>query len=420
MRIAVVGIKGGVGKTTFSRLICEFFSEGFSDAYMSNTANKDVRLWNITRSELGAGRFHDLLTYVDDIFIKSSETFCKKLGETLGSDQLSIYDFGSDTMDMLFDFEKSDAGASFFSSIDYLFLPIKADDESFKSANYILDCFAKYENVKFVIALTEYHDSLDIEFHEFLYSKVHQTLNKLTKKGRAKQICIPFTKFIRDSQRDGQTLTQHSETLNESERIKFRQFRDELYDSFASALLGQNQTIAHRKVYSYCESLSENEKAYLQEMRKDLDRLGSAIESSLPDLQAVKKLSDVLIVPGADDALQSLINKLKTLSKNTWYFIIISSVIVPFIIFGLVGYFWGYTIRENKITNEIQNEIRFSNKLSEDLFRYNASSNLQFIEDTKRKVFEIRCIENDEKCVNRFDSKKNVGIFEIKNPKDNE
>lgn len=420
MKIAVLGIKGGVGKTTFSRLICEFFSEGFSDAYMSNTANKYVRLWNITRSEIGAGRFTNLLSYIDDIHATNLEILAKKLGETLGSDHLSIYDFGNDTMEMLFDFEKSDAGASFFSSIDYLFLPIKADDESFKSANYILEYFAKYENVKFVIALTEYHDSLDIEFHDFLYATVHQTLNKLLKKGRARQILIPFSKFIRDSQRDGKTLSQYRGDLNESESIKFRQFRDELYDSFGYAFCGQNQAIINRNVYAYCENQTEIEKVYLKEMRNDLDRLGSALESSLPDLQAVKKLSDVLIVPGADDALQSLINNLKTLSKNTWYFIIISSVIVPFIIFGLVGYFWGYTIRENKITNEIQNEIRFSNKLSEDLFRYNASSNLQFIEDTKRKVFEIRCIENDEKCVNRFDSKKNVGIFEIKNPKDNE
>jgi len=361
-----------------------------------------------------------LLTYVDDIFIKSSETFCKKFGETLDDNRLSIYDFGSDVIEMLFEFEKSEAGMLFFASVDYIFLPIKADEESIKSANYILEYFEKYENIKFVIALTEYYDSLDIEFHDFLYATVHQTLNKLLKKGRARQILIPFSKFIRDSQRDGKTLSQYRGDLNESESIKFRQFRDELYDSFGYAFCGQNQAIINRNVYAYCENQTEIEKVYLKEMRNDLDRLGSALESSLPDLQAVKKLSDVLIVHGADDALQSLINNLKTLSKKTWYFIIISSVILPFIVFGLVGYIWGYTIRENKLTNEIQNEIRFSNKLSEDLFRYNASSNLQFIEDTKRKVFEIRCIENDEKCVNRFDAEKNVGIIEIKNPKDNE
>lgn len=416
MRIAVLGLKGGVGKTTFSRLICEFFSEGFSDAYVSKMANRDVRLWNITRSEIGAGRFTNLLSYIDDIHATNLEILAKKLGETLGSDQLSIYDFGNDTMDMLFDFEKSDAGASFFSSIDYLFLPIKADDESFKSANYILDYFAKYENVKFVIALTEYHDSLDIEFHEFLYSKVHQTLNKLTKKGRAKQILIPFSKFIRDSQRDGKTLSQYREDLNESESIKFRQFRDELYDSFACAFCGQNQVIINRNVYAYCDNQSEKEKAYLHEMRKDLDRLGSAIESSMPDLKSIKKLSDILIVPGADDALQSLLNNLKTLSKNTWLYIFMGCMVVPFILVSALGYFVGFDARDNYIRNRTFQELKVTNQFVLDLHAYKAFESLQIAEDKNKNVLQITCGSNTSLCTNNFDPKTNVGFIEIPKP----
>lgn len=416
MRIAVLGEKGGVGKTTYSRLLCEFFCEGFSDAYMSNTANKDVRLWNITRSEIGAGRFTNLLSYIDDIHATNQEILAKKLGETLGSDHLSIYDFGNDTMEMLVEFEKSDAGASFFSSIDYIFLPIKADAESFKSANYILEYFAKYENVKFVIALTEYHDSLDIEFHDFLYATVHQTLNKLTKKGRAKQICIPFSKFIRDSQRDGQTLTQNSETLIESERIKFRQFRDELYDSFASALLGQNQTIAHRKVYSYCESQSENEKAYLNEMRNDLDRLGSAIESSIPDLQAIKKLSDILVIPEADDAIASIKNKMKTLSRKTWLIIFGVGMVAPFIVSSALGYFVGFDARDNYIRNRTFQELKITNQFVLDLHAYKAFESLQIAEDKNKNVLQITCGSNTSLCTNNFDLKTNVGFIEIPKP----
>ncbi len=410
MRIAVLGLKGGVGKTTYSRLICEFFSEGFSEAYMSNTADKDVRLWNITRSEIGAGRFTNLLSYIDDIHVTNQEILAKKLGETLGSDHLSIYDFGNDTMEMLVEFEKSDAGASFFSSIDYIFLPIKADAESFKSANYILEYFAKYENVKFVIALTEYHDSLDIEFHEFLYSKVHQTLNKLTKKGRAKQIYIPFSKFIRDSQRDGQTLTQNSETLIESESIKCRQFRDELYDSFGYAFCGQNQTIAHRKVYSYCESQSENEKAYLNEMRNDLDRLGSAIESSIPDLQAIKKLSDILVIPEADDAIASIKNKMKILSRKTWLIIFGMGIVAPFIVFGAVGYFMGYNVRETVLKNKIVDEMNMTNKLTNLLLSFDSLEKIQILENGK--ILRIICDENLSECQNH--GANGYGYIELK------
>lgn len=427
MRIAVLGQKGGIGKTTFSRLMCEFFSEGFSEAHMSNLSNKDrkqlmpknMRLWNITRSDLGAGRFADLLAYVDDIHAINFEIFAKKLEETIDDDGVSIFDFGNDTLDMLFEFEKTQEGAQFFSSIDYIFLPIKADDECIKSVEDILEIFEKYEHVTFVFALTEYYDLVDKEFYNFLYA-TNQRLNKLVKKGRAKKINIPFSRFIRDSQRDSHTLSKHLEILTEYDRENFVKFREELYDSFAYALLGQTQMIIHQKVYSYCEKQSEKEKAYLLNIRDDLNRLSDAVESSLPDLVAVKKLSDIFVLPEANDAIEIVKNKLKELTIRTWLAIIISCMVLPFIVFGLIGYLSGYTVRENHIINEVQSEIRFSNKLSEDLFRYNARNKLQFIEDSKRKVFEIRCIQNDGLCVNRFDAENNIGIFEIKNPKGKE
>ncbi len=142
--------KGGASKTTYARLCAEHFKR----IELFLTENKGVystleinclkslfeskpylRVFNITRHEISIRRYKQFLDDFDDIKpTYEATTNMVDLVKTFDSKSVVLFDIGVDAHDQFIELEKNGYVSDFFGKMDYIFIPIKYDQDSIASA----------------------------------------------------------------------------------------------------------------------------------------------------------------------------------------------------------------------------------------------------------------------------------------------
>lgn len=456
MKIAFISEKGGASKTTFARVVSEYFKSNIKfkvDNNIYSSAEKDVVkslsfdyakpiVYNVTNSEKSITRFSSFISIIEVECI-NLKSFFDDLDKAIKNKNLSLFDFGADIFKELMMYEESEAGQEFFSNIDIMFIPIKYDQESIQAAENILTRFQVYNNISFVFCLTEYLGDVEIDFNRFYENKVLMSMiNTLTRQHRGRIITVPFSRLIRESDDKNSTFIEYIKTLkNEQTRIEYEAFVDDTFSKFDYIFLGLNRdpelatTIPHSKVEnidleaileainsltnrvnssdnnSVCdEEFSAN---IIDEISKKIDSFKTELNGG-NDIESIKKFVKSFEPIDVNTILDDVKNIYTQNTKRLFTLMLVGTVLVPAFVFGLVGYFYGAEKKKNEIVALTQAQVGYANNLAKDLVSKGAANLLVFGKMPNSDTVTIACNEENERCITRYDEITKKGLIELK------
>lgn len=459
MNIAFLSDKGGASKTTYARIVAEYFKYSLpknintavyseEEKSLVSNVNSDfskVSIKNVTNHEVSIKRYMKYFSIVN-VTTQQDSLFNKKLVIQKSTDGISIYDVGADVFQNLLVFEESEEGQDFFSNLDVVFVPIKYDQESIDAARKIIYYFQKYSNISFVFCLTEYMGEIKSDFRQLFSNDVLMTaINILQYRGKARIITVPFSKYIRDSDTANMTLYTYANTLEDTSKQDAHQFIKDLFQKFDYAFFGfdrdpekvstskENNDVVAIGSSELLEKLSSIQKQlqhqtnvrfdnsesneYEHEFAEKLELVLNEINDlngSLENLSPLKKLALSLDELSTEEILKQFKEKyVKNTKKVLWIFVV-STVLLPAVIFSIVGYSIGVEQRKNEIKNELQSQVRYANDLARDLVRKGATDSLVFGITPGNDTVSIMCNEKSNRCTTRYDFNTKQGIIEIK------
>jgi hypothetical protein len=461
MKIAFISEKGGASKTTYTRIVAEYFKSDIQfkvDNNLYSDAEKDVInnlgfeyakpvIYNVTNSEKSITRFRSFIT-IKEVECVNSDLFFSDLNEAIKSRNLSLFDFGADIYKELMSFEESEIGKQFFSEINIMFVPIKYDQESIEAAQNIIHRFQVYSNIKFVFCLTEYIDNVEIDFSSFYENKVLiSMINFLSRQDRGRIITVPFSRLIRDSDKQNLTFAEYIKTVeNEQTSLEYETFMDDTFSKFDYIFLGLNRDpelathVPHSKIENTdiaaileaINSLSKkeiptqhNDVHFDQDLIDDMsenivERINEKIDSVKAELNSesesesikkfLKSFEPIDINMIADEVRTKFTNN----TKKLLVVLLFGAVFAPAFVFSLVGYYYGIGMKKEQIIVDAQAEVGYANNLSKELVEKGAAHALTFGKLPGTDTITIACTEENNHCTTRYDYPTKKGIIEIK------
>jgi hypothetical protein len=130
MNIAFISDKGGASKTTYTRIVAEYFKYNlpkaltgnlYSDVEKELIAKKDFDLTklvinNVTNHEVSVKRYIKYFTAIVDIRTNNDAMFSNSLACKSDNKYISLYDIGADVYPLLLTYEKTTEGELFFNN----------------------------------------------------------------------------------------------------------------------------------------------------------------------------------------------------------------------------------------------------------------------------------------------------------------
>jgi hypothetical protein len=361
-------------------------------------------------------------------------------------DEICIYDFGADVHPVLFNFAKTEIGKDFFSEIDYIFIPVKFDIDYTVSARNVLSVFSSAVNVKFIFCLTDYYGDVSIEFNRFFKdAKVLDYVYLLQATDRARIISIEHSKFIRDSNEHSITLNTLADSLietkseckslirsmnkkfdyaflgferNESKFSDFLTNDNENYRNYNSDF-GRDLIKEVEKYFSVNENNYNSEKMdYVHskciEINESVTNLNKIINENLMSIESSNSTLSAFFSPdikNITDEIKSKYQKNSLLIVSIFFLVF---MLIPFGIFGIVGYRYGSGNKEVDARNKAEQQLLYANTFAKTLYETGALQSVSIHYDPIRNITSLVCDESLGKCLNRFDAANHISSIEFK------
>lgn len=442
MNICYFSSKGGASKTTYARLCAEYFKRmetalsGKTSFYSDLEIKKlksmfetkpYLRVYNITRHEISIRRYKQFLDDFDDIK-PTHEAITKMVDfvKTFDTKSVALFDIGADAHDQFVELEKNGNVSDFFGKMDYIFIPIKYDQDSIASAYSATVFLQKYMNLSFVYCLTEYVDSLSGDFKNFFNNKdLMGLIYTLQASGRASMITVPYSKSIRESDSSNIFLETYCSSIdNENEKESCVKFVNELFDKFDRVFFGFEREVDPliptnkvKKEDIDTSALSEK----LDRISAQLNSIESLSQSNYQPRESVdiEKISEaieqvkIFALPDTKSVLDEIRMQYFKNTKKVFLLILFAALLLPSIIFSVIGYKVGGSIRDADARNKAQSELQYVNNFSKELFSLGAVDTLTIEYSPERHSASIVCKEETGRCVNRFDPKTSTGYIEL-------
>lgn len=442
MNICYFSSKGGASKTTYARLCAEYFKRmeivlSKETSFYSGLEIKKLksmfetkpflRVFNITRHEISIRRYKQFLDDFDDI--KPTEESIKNLVEqvkTFDSKSVTLFDIGADAHDQFVDLEKEEIGKDFFRKMDYIFIPIKYDQDSIASAYSATLFLQQYTNLSFVYCLTDYVGSLPDDFKNFFSNKnLMGMIYTLQASKRANIITVPFSKSIRESDSSNIFLEKYCASIeNKSEKEQCQKFAQELFEKFDKVFFDFDRNTDPLIPVGSSEK-SDIDLTVLEDRFTDLSNQINSLKSIIQNhsvsksgaisdesVDAIKRLQ-VFASPDVHAVVAEIKNQYFRNTKKVFLLILFAALLLPSIIFSVIGYKIGGTIRDSDARNKAQSELQYVNNFSKELYSLGAVDTLTIEYSPERHSASIVCKEETGRCVNRFDPKTSTGYIEL-------
>lgn len=421
MNIAFIAAKGGASKTTYTRLTGEFFQFHLRDKFAFANYTKEekriihqalyennysVDIFNITNSETSISRFNKYFENIEDIISEGNNSFSNALMMNLNKkNKISLFDFGADIYTTLMDFERTENGKLFFTSLDFLFIPIKHDDEYIKSAYDSLIAFKKYDNIKFIFCFTDFYGDIQSGLKiVFADKRLLSAMDELEARDRAKKIYVPFSLHIRESNEDKETLFDHTKKqISEDAKIECQKFTKELFDKFDYAFFNLNRD-------SGCSTNFKSK--MLEKFAKDYENI-EVMKDQYSKSDSLEKLALSFLTPKVGNIYKEVMAKY---IKNTKTVLIIFNL-AAFIITSSVGFlsgkYFGVQEREEAAFEKAKKDIVSVNNFTKQLKNAEILDIIKLEQDTKNGKTAIFCEPRNQKCKSHYDDDKKLTYLEI-------
>lgn len=450
MRIAFISGKGGASKTTFAKLLCEYTQIFLPSAISTDVysrpeteliesllpKNNTLNIFNVTDYEASLGRYAKFYGQLTNVPSDSRKSF--KAGNLESEDDsISLYDVGADVHANLKVFEKSEEGKVFFEKLDFIFIPIKYDQDSIDYALETVLLFQTYTNIKFIFCLTEYIDDIANDFKNFFSNKsLTSAIHFLQASNRARIITVPYSKYIRDSDSVSETLQGYALTLAGEEKQLCENFTKELFRNFDNAIFGferdnvgimpwQNKSSIPTKGIVY--NLDEIKNEILEALRSvsnnnypkvndNNDRIAVELKNlndKIEQLKSLEKMAQAFVTPNITNIYDEIKKKISGNTKKLMLVTIGAFAAFPFLLFVIIGYFVGSQAKENNAESKAQNEMKYVNEFSKTMVKSGAANAVSIQYSPDGKTASIVCEESGGLCKNRFDANTNTGYIEI-------
>lgn len=442
MNICYFSSKGGASKTTYARLCAEYFKRMeivlsketslYSDLEIKKLKSMFdtkpfLRVFNITRHEISIRRYKQFLDDFDDI--KPTEESIKSLVEqvkTFDSKSVTLFDIGADAHDQFVDLEKEEIGKDFFRKMDYIFIPIKYDQDSIASAHSATLFLQQYTNLSFVYCLTDYVGLLPDDFKNFFNNKnLMGMIYTLQASKRANIITVPFAKSIRESDSSNIFLEKYCASIeSKSEKEQCQKFAQELFEKFDKVFFDFDRNTDPLIPIGSSEK-SDIDLTVLEDKFTDLSNQISSLKSIIQSHSASKpgpisdesidviKRLQIFASPDVNTVIGEIREQYFKNTKKVFLLVLFVAMFLPFVVFGFMGYRIGGEIRESDARNKAQAELQYVNGFSKELYSLGAVDVLTIEYSPSRNSASIVCKEETGKCVNRFDPKTNTGYIEL-------
>ncbi|MDD2368628.1 MAG: hypothetical protein PHQ90_04940 [Sulfuricurvum sp.] len=252
MKVAFISQRGLVGKTTYTRLVAEYFEfhlfEKMDTDWYDSTEKKSIktliksdklRLCNISIEQPGIKRFTKYFADIQDIQLIPKTFFEKRLIDSVNKvDTTTLFDFSEEIYDILTEYENTTEGTNFFSKINYIFVPIDSTPEAIFAAYKVLNEFKKYKNITFVLCEVKYSDKLQFKSID---EDILGVIDELTQENRLRFMMVSIDFAIRRSDGNDQTLLEYENSLNSiDEQNAVAEFKNNLFEKFDNVFFGFN------------------------------------------------------------------------------------------------------------------------------------------------------------------------------------
>jgi hypothetical protein len=458
MKIAFMSSKGSASKTTYARLVSEYFSKniknrienGYTEIEIKEleflNTTKPVNIFSVTNHEVTLVRFAKQLGTIHEISSTDTSSFEGRLfNPSIENNDIAIYDFGADIHTILEEFSVTKKGIEFFTEIDYIFIPVKYDEDYVVSAAKIISKFKHNTNIKFIICLTDYYGDLKSEFNKFFTNqKILDSLYLLELTDRIKLITVPHSRFIRESNESVVTIAELKESLVDDEiKNECELFEKILADKFDYAffnfdrnepkfidLFPTTSTNVREAPIPNIEELkalllevlvkkdatSDNDKPLnmVNNNNQKLEELKGYLQTEFEKLESLSKTISVFASPDIDVIFNEIKAKYQKNSLLIVSIFFLVFMLIPFGIFGIVGYRYGSAKKEVDARNKAEQQLLYANTFAKTLYETGALQSVSIHYDPIRNITSLVCDESLGKCLNRFDAENHISSIEFK------
>lgn len=448
MNIGFIAGKGGASKTTYTRLVGEYFQYYLREELGSeNYTNKEneilqkalyknnysVDIFNITNSETSISRFNKYFENIEDIVSEGSSSFSNTLMMNVEKgNKISLFDFGADIYATLIEFEKTENGKRFFSSLDFLFIPIKHDEEYIKSAYDAITIFKQYDNIKFIFCFTDFHGDIKNGLKIVLADKrLLNAIDKLEARERAKTIYVPFSMYIRESNEDKETLQDHQKKqVSEDAKDECNKFSKDLFDKFNYAFFNLNRdaggsiNFESEMVQKVGNNYENNDSEKLLVLAKKTSEGIQYIHQNIEELKkqyykldSLEKLASAFVSPKIGDIYDEIQAKYVKNTKTVVIVFIFVAIVIPVGILSFAGFltgkYFGAVEREELAFEKAKKDVIYVNNFIKELKNPDILDELKIEYNSKHGTAAVYCGVDSQQCKNVYDESKNIGYLLI-------